>query len=364
MSALRFETVVPNVPDYRADALTDEAIFEVKVEPRDARSLRTAVMELARVAAADPKRRLVLVLAEPAITDNRLRAEWRDASEIIRPELFRRMSMAIHEEGEWRGIPKIPTAAEIATLEKILRHERARKRPISNRTSEAYYEILRILVHQWLLARGRVSIGSLVEISGASHPTISKSLQRLEHYLIRHSDRSVELRIFPRDEWSKLLAVSETVRQTAGFIDRSGQPRSAESLLRRLRELPLRALENSGLRHQDIGVGGIQGARHYQRSFDLVGLPRLDLSLHSPDKALDLSFVKRLDPGLEKARPNESPSLVIHLIRRANSLFEASEDDLLWADPAECLLDLQEARLDAQALEFFHSFPRAKGQSL
>lgn len=198
-------------------------------------------------------------------------------------------------------------------------------------------------------------MSSLMEISGTSHPTVSRSLERFDHYLKRHSDRSAELRSFPREEWARLLAVSDEVRGTVRFADRSGQARSPESLLRRLRKIG----------GQDVAVGGVLGAKHYQPSLDLVGNPRLDISIHSGRKTADLSFVERLDPGLEKTvKRDESPTLVIHTIRRAASLFQHGEDSLPWADPVECLLDLHEARLESQALEFLNSFPATKGRPL
>jgi hypothetical protein len=55
---------------------------------------------------------------------------------------------------------------------------------------------------------------------------------------------------------------------------------------------------------------------------------------------------------------------VIHALRRAESLFQPGEDGLPWADPVECLLDLHEARLESQALEFLNSFPATKGRPL
>jgi hypothetical protein len=68
---------------------------------------------------------------------------------------------------------------------------------------------------------------------------------------------------------------------------------------------------------------------------------------------------------LEKiTRRDESPTLVIHDIRRAESLFQSGDNGLPWADPVECLLDLHEARLESQALEFFNSFPATKGHPL
>jgi hypothetical protein len=307
-------------------------------------------MDMARIASAT-KYRAILLLEEPGITYPRLQAEWDGAVSVLRPELLDRLSVAVHQSGEWRGIPAPPSASELPALEKIREHLLSRQRARSSRVSGAYYEILRILIHQWLLAKGPVAINWLMETSGSSHPTVSKAIGRLGNALIRHSDRSVELRYFPRDEWAQLLAVCDEVRGTIRFVDQSGQARSPESLLRRLRQLE----------RDDIAVGGVWGARHYQRSIDLIGNPRLDLSIHSGTRAADVSFVKSLDPALEPTKQrDQSPVLIVHTIRRAASFFEPSDNGVAWADPVECLLDLHEARLESQALEFLNSFPAAK----
>jgi hypothetical protein len=356
MTTIRYGCAIKDFPGFRAVAVMDDTVYEVLIETKDARRLRTTLMDLARVVSTSEKiRRVVLVLEEPGITDARLQEEWQGADSVIRPELFSHLSVVIRQSGKWSGIPGPPAASDLPVLEEILQHELSRRPAGASRSSEAHYEILRVLIHQWLLGRGPLSIGSLMEISGASHPTVSRSLERLEHCLTRHSDRSVELRIFPRDEWARLVAVSDDVRATVRFVDRSGQARSPESLLRRL----------SSLGRQDIAVGGVWGAKHYHPSLDLIGNPRLDLSIHSARKTADLSFVEKLDPALEKAtRRDESPTLVIHTIRRAESLFQPAENDLPWADPVECLLDLHEARLESQAMEFLKSFPASKSRPL
>jgi hypothetical protein len=355
MKAIQFEVPTENFPGFRVDAVMGDTAYEVLLEAKDARRLRTTLMEMTRVASSNKVRRAVLVLEEPTISDSRLHSEWEGAALVIRPELFNRLSLVIHRSGKWNGIPVPPNITEVPVLEEIVRHEISRRPASLSRNSEAHYEILRILIHQWLLGRGPIPINSLMEMSGTSHPTVSRSIERLDHYLKRHSDRSIELRIFPRDEWSRLLAVSDDVRDTVRFADRSGQVRSPESLLRRLRVL----------QRQDIAIGGIWGAKHYQPSLDIIGNPRLDISIHPGRKTADLSFVQQLDPALEKVtQRDQSPTLVVHTIRRAESLFEPSINDLPWADPVECLLDLHEAHLETQALEFLNSFPATKGRPL
>jgi hypothetical protein len=355
MKTLQYECPIDHFPGFQADAVLDDTVFEVIVEPRDARRLRTALVEMARVASAKNVRRVILVLEEPMITESRLHAEWKGVGDVLRPELFARLSLAIRQSGKWTGIPLPPKQGELFVLEEILRHELSRRPARAGRSSEAHHEILRILIHQWLLGKGPIAVNSLMEISGTSHPTVARALERFGHYLKRKSDRSVELRIFPKEEWARLLAVSDEVRGTVRFVDRSGQPRSPESLLRRVRQL----------KRPDIAVGGVWGAKFYNPSLDIVGNSRLDLSIHSGRKSADLSFIERLDPGLERTvRRDEAPSLVIHVIRRAESLFQTAGDGLPMADPVECLLDLHEARLESQALEFLNSFPGTKGRPL
>jgi hypothetical protein len=112
-------------------------------------------------------------------------------------------------------------------------------------------------------------------------------------------------------------------------------------------------------------VGGVLGAKHYYQNLDLVGIPQLDLTIHSTGSRTDLTFVDQLDPALKSVEDSTAPvNLVIHFIRRHDSLFNKGPDGLNWADPVECLLDLNEARLEQQALEFAKSFADARGQQL
>jgi len=346
VNTIRFECSIEGSEGFRADAVSGNTIFEVLVELRDARRLRTTLMELARIASMG-KYRAILILEEPYITDRRLQEEWKSAASVFRPELVEHLSIAIHHDGKWKGLPAAPESGEINVLNEVLEHTRFQRPAPSSRIAEAYYEILRILIHHWLLRKGPITINRLMEISGTSHPTVSRALKRLGHILIRHSDRSVELRYFPRDEWARLLAVSPDIRATTRFCDHSGHARSPESLLRRLR----------GLERKDIAVGGVWAAQHYQPSLDLIGNPRLDLSVHSSRKAVDFSFVRQLDPALEKrSQHDQPPALVVHTIYRAVSLFQPGDNGVPWADPIECLLDLHEARLEPQALEFLNLF--------
>ena len=103
------------------------------------------------------------------------------------------------------------------------------------------------------------------------------------------------------------------------------------------------------------------GAKHYDPELDIVGAPRLDLSLHSPGRKLDLDFIKRLDPALKQvADPLAPASVAVHAVRHADPLFTPREGGLTWADPVECLFDLHEVRLDIQAAQFLEALQRQR----
>jgi hypothetical protein len=344
---IQFDRLIDHVPGFRADAVQGDTIFEVLVEPRDARRLRVAFMDMARTATADWVRRVVLVLDGPGITQSRLLGEWEAARSVLKSALYSKLSIAIRSESTWTGIPESPDSRLVAVLERVLLRESARTRAHPQTGSSGYYEVLRLLMLQWLRGRGPTTTQWLMQATGSSYPTVARAIKQLDEHLKRYPAGKVELDHFPRGPWARLLVVADDVRSTIRFTDRSGQPRSPESLLRRLHQL----------KRDDIAVGGIWGAKHYHPDLDIVGNARFDLSLHSQHRKVDYSFVKRLDPALEETRSTrESASLVIHTVRRPESFFERSTDGPPWADPVECLLDLHEARLESQARDFVASF--------
>jgi hypothetical protein len=341
------EKLVTNT-GYRPDGQWHDVWVEVKFETHGIRNLRASLLGLAYWLTNHPDNRGLLVLVDSRITAERLQREWKLAQQTLHPVILERMAVAFARNKEYVGLPRDLGDDFRAWLDQLVIRESHKGKP-----RESFYAILEVLLHQWLLGKGPMTSEWLMKTVGCSYPTVAAGLRRLEPSLLRHSDRRVELRYFPRDEWVRLLAVSDEVRSTTRFADRSGQPRSPESLLNRLKRL----------KRSDIAVGGVVGARHYQPELDLVGTPRLELSLHCRGRNVDWGFVKELDPALQETKLRDEPApLVIHLVRRATSLFESGPDRLQWADPVECLLDLHEGRLESQALEFVRSFPAAKRQ--
>lgn len=325
-------------------------ILDVKKNLRAVRNLRAGILSFAYLLDQRPGIEGYLVLVDPKISRKRLGDEWESASHALTQHVRRRLHLVIVEDGRFTGLPE--------GLPKMVRNQLARlteaeARPgISLPRPDYFFVVLKVLIHLWLHNAGPVTTRQLMETAGCTYPTVSKALKRLGHTVQRHSDRRVHLGAFPREAWKQLLAVADDVRVTARFADRSGQPRSPEALLHRLRRM----------KRDDIGVGGSLGARHWYPGIDLVGNPRLDLTVHCPANRLDLDFMKQLDPALSRSVNAHQPaSVVIHVLRRADSMFEIDSTGVNWADPVECLLDLQEMHLEPQALEFLSSFNASGG---
>lgn len=342
MNTLNFDMSLDDLSGFRADAVLGNSVFEVLVEPRDLRRLRASLMDIARYSGGPRKRRGILVLDEPRVTESRLIEEWDGIRGIFRPEVLDRVAMVIHREGRPDHIIGQMSAQERESVEAVVAHSRLTMSRPSRRPSEAFFDVLRILLVHWFRKSGPLTSKELGEQAGFSYPTISTALVKLEPYLARHSDRRVELRSFPRDAWFKLVAQSEKVRSSQGYSDRSGRPRPPEVLLGRLQELG----------RDDIGISGVLGARHYLPGLDLIGTPRLDLVVHASRGRGGNDFLRRLDPALKPSERGEVPQVVIHTLYRPASFFQIQETAAIWADEVECLLDLHEMRLESQALEF------------
>ena len=333
-------------PEVQFDAEIDLTLVEVKSGLNAVRNLRAGLLDLAYALQGRPNYRGLLILADTHISEGRLQKEWDLASETLRPDITARLSILSFEAGRFRGYPHTPPQSFLARLEEIVGRETSqagRRLPRPDYSSE----VLKILIRDWFLKNGPMTTTRLQKVAGCAYPTVAKTLDKLSPYLRRNSDRSFGLARFPKDEWSTLLMRGDEVRQTVRFADRSGQPRSPDTLARRIAKLG----------RNDVALGGVLGARNHYPNLDLLGTPRVDLTIHCPGNRMDLGFVSRIDPGLMPASPSDAPpALVVHALRRQETFFTPMPEGGLSADPVECLLDLHEARLESQAEEFFNTF--------
>lgn len=323
---------------------------EVKHETHGSRNLRASLLGLAYWLAGHPENRGLLLLVGSRITENRLQEERQLAARVVRPEVMRRLIIASGGDGRYVGLPQDLGDDFREWLDRLVSRESPRCRP-----RETYYAILQILLHRWVLGEGPLTRKSLGDMAGCSYPTVAVTLNRLGPYLGQGPSRRVELMHFPREEWTRMLAVSDRIRETARFAAASGEVRSPEAHLRRLEQMGL----------DNVGIGGVLGARHYYRELDLVGTPRLDLSLHCPGRHIGLDFIQKLDPALRRVDSSLEPAnVIVHAVRRKEAFFTPRSGGLQWADQVECLMDLHEAHLERQAKEFLRALEAQRARQL
>jgi hypothetical protein len=312
-------------------------VIEVLERPRTAvRDLRAKLLPLAASVANDPRiERACLLLVVDRLTRRRLNDEWDGLMAVLRPEVARRLALVAVGEDFELCLPD--GRAELVALAKIGRGLLDAAVPPGLPRMAKSLEVLKILLVRWLLGQGPIARGELGKQAGCSYPTVATAIERFGGVILEHSDRSVELRSFPREAWYELLALSPSHRARLAYSDRTGRRADPEGLLRRLRKLepPL------------VALGGVAAAHHWDPHFDLRGIPRLDISL-ATEEGMDLEFLRRLDPGLGPLEGDGSPVLVVHPLQRPKALF-APGKDLPFADPVETLLDLSELRLIDQS---------------
>ena len=322
---------------------TDGSILDVKDAQSGVRDLRAAVAELALRTRDTSAPRAVLLIRGARMSAAGLREEWARLLTVLAPSVADRLRLVAVLEEDVVLVPDEPWMRELADRVSDAGRPQARSARV-----DRSFEVMRVLLSRWLLHRGRIGVGELQRQTGLSHPSVSKGLAALGPALDRHRDRSVALRAFPREAWSQLVALAPKVRQTTAFVDESGRGGDPQRLLDRLRRAP----------PPGVAIAGVVAARHWNPALDLEGLPRLDLSLHSPAGGTDTAFVARLDPALIPAPAGTPPLLVVHSVPRADSLFVPDDAGLPWADPVEALLDLYELRLIEQADDLVRALRR------
>lgn len=333
------------------DARVGNALIEVKFGVDSLRTIRTSLMQVAYPLSEDSASEGYIVLVDSPITMERLRDEWQRAATILKEDVLGRLSICLQSEGRFIGIPRDPNEATQRILAEVVETERGRMH--TTRTDYSFV-IQKLLIHRWLISGEPVTSEWLARTAGCSYPAVARAILPLGSLLERRSDRRVILRWFPKEEFARLLAIADRARSTARFADHSGQPRSAESHLRRLEKL----------NPPGLALGGVLGAKHHYPNLDLVGTPRLDLSLHCPGKRLNLDFIERLDPALKRVEDPLAPAnVVVHAVRQADAQFTPRDGGLAWADPVECLFDLHEARLELQAGQFLDALQRQRPNS-
>lgn len=338
MVNIKYDVIIEGSRKIRIDALVDNSFVEYKARLSDIRILQSAFMRLAALLEEHPNQTAILIIDDARISISRLSEEWESWNKLFQLSIFSRIRMVVFSKGQIAEYFGDFTNEEIEALHIIQKRLWEVSKSKKSNKPDSFFEIFRVLLIHFFRGSGPLQINQLSQQTGFSFPTVSNVLEKLEPQLIRQSDRSVEFKTFPRDHWFKLLATLDNIREPQGYW--TNKPRSVNDLINRLKENP----------NKEIALGGIIGASHYFPGIDLVGVHRLDLCVQNWSISKVDKIIRKLDPGLRKVKIGELPQVVVHNIRRPESLFTEGTS-LPIADEVECLLDLYESRLESQANE-------------
>jgi hypothetical protein len=320
-----------------------QLLVEVKRRVSAARNLRAGLLDLAYELRNRKKDSAVLILEDPEITSPRLREEWQSAVGALATPITDRLCLVVKRKGaELLVFGTLPVRPEVLVRET---HQPAAASK-GHRLGKADYEleIMKVLTTRYFSAAGPITAQRLGKLVGCTYPTTAKTLRKFAKWIERSRQQGIEISRLSAEQWSALVRRSDDRRPRFSFVDRSGRPRPPSTLVKKLQQLD----------RNDLAIGGVIGARQYKADIDLVGTPRLDICIHCPGPLVDLDFIRALDAGLAPAGETDLlPHVVVHVVRRKEAIFTTAYDGTWNADPTECLLDLHEARLEAQAAELF-----------
>lgn len=321
--------------------------IEVSVGMRTARDLRSLLLDATYALKNDGGAYLAL-LFKCGFTAERLAREIEDFKGVVRPEVADRVRLlAIDHRQELgaalRGYVDADQSNELA--------ERILHAAIGSPTASSREAVQFLLLWRWLHVLPPIKTVELAAQCGASAPTVSAAIKDIPaREVMRTRDRRVALQSFSPASWQKWLTKSSEA-QTVKFVDRSGSPRSPEKLARILSAMAL----------HNVAIGGVLGAMHHYPALDITGAPRLDIVIHGTPHA-DLSFIERLDPGLQREdSPEGRAHVVVHFTNRPESHFEVREG-FIWADALDCLVHMWKAGLTHQVEDFISHLTRQAQQ--
>jgi len=325
------------------------------LRPHAVRDLRAALMELAGWLADHPTQRGLLLLLGSRLSAQRLEEEVSSAGKILQPAVHERLQiLELPEHDSLRAALREAglSEEEVNGLNQALPEHFTKKSAARSPRPAAQDLVFEHLVNAYLLGMGPMTTESITAATDFSYPTVANALSKLGQGIRRHSDRRVELKHFPRQEWSRFVSVYERGQFCRKFTVATQLARTPESLLKRFLKLAL----------PETAIGGVHAAYHYDPEFDLVGYSRLDICVSGKllDRAKELA--RQIDPALEPAPfSTANPTLVIWPIHRAEPLFQHDpQSDTRWADPVTCLLALHDARLESQAEELINAFEQRR----
>lgn len=205
-------------------------------------------------------------------------------------------------------------------------------------------QVKALLVERALSGVSPVTLSELRRLTGASYQTVSAALSELERLGLVSGGRDgpIQLQSLGPITLMKVAEEHALARKQVRYTDPTGLGRTPGALANRL--LSLRQQGIAG----NAAVAGVLGAARFFPDLDITAAPQLNVSVYD----VDHRFVSKLDAGLMAVEdPRRKASVVLNLQRdcRPREMVD-QEPDL--AARLDCLADLEEMGLQAEARDF------------
>ena len=299
-----------------------------------------------------PDVQALCTIASAKVTQERLQNELAQMRQVIRPDLAMRLHVARSDKSGENVLlePSLPAALKDVVTKAVRRAANARRRSPGG----TQLDVFAYLIRSWLADKGPILVKDIQEAVGASHPTVAAVLEQLKKQGVLHrlSDRSVELKGFPRDEWPRWLLATSQARKIARYVDPSRHARGPHEMAARLPKAT----------KQHVAISGVVGALQHFPDLDITSAPRLDLCIATEPGREDLAFVRKLDAGLVRDDDAPYPVLAVHMLPLRSDKQFVEIDGSFFADPLECLVALYDMKLYEPANEMLEDLIRRQAK--
>lgn len=329
-------------------------LIEIK-RTNNARDLRGAMLALAYALEKEmASAHAMLVLMESKLSTARLREELAQFRNIVKDGVGQKIHLLAFGEDVNRMKGALPQLNDDLALfiHDLVLHETATQ---GGRVSRVFVQSL--VLDRWLHGRPMTTSLEVMAESKASKPTVIGALEHLRKLdVIAGPFGDFVVKPPSWDAWQSIALDMKSERKAVYFADPSGLARGPSALLSRL----LKIIDRTS-KPLDVALSGVMAASHFYEHLNITAAPRLDLSVYDGNT----KFVRKLDAGLVEVKNVRGHApLVLHLGRRLRTPSATRAPGVGQASPLECLADLLEIGLMAEAHDFAQHLNRSIDQGV
>lgn len=229
-----------------------------------------------------------------------------------------------------------------------------------------YVVVTSTILAEWFKKKRSWTREHLITTTGLSPSVVDEQIKVFcsENDIDLSTPLSVEH--FPKVTWGRLS--QDWIKSAKRYIRREAARRAEDELQNQTKDPVVPGKWKDQMQQtiskltslSGVAFGGTIAADRMDRFFNLMGTPRIDISVHIPDgrEIDDVLSGFLTEDDLVECPEGMFPIVVIHAVRRASSLFDSDSEIGTMADPLEVLCGLNDLRLSEQLEELYYVLTR------